>query len=164
MKNSGRATDASERIGSSSRTGSPGKSVDRPQRSTAPDPASASDNEVFAARLWVPRPKPPEVVVVKEPPPPPPPPFKLQLIGIERSESGARAVMVFDPETIKVARVERGATTGRYILEQVAADEAVFVDHRFPGRPRHVLKLRKASAPVTPLRIVDGAGQMGGKP
>ncbi len=127
------------------------------------------DESLFQARLWVPPPRSIEAIAAKppEPPPPPPPPFKLQLVGLQRGATPDEVfAIVYDPDAFKVTRVSRGASVGRYSLNEVdtVAGEAVFIDNQYPGKPRHTLKLATLAAPKTPLKIVNAPKTAGGTP
>lgn len=124
------------------------------------------DESVFRKRLWVAPPRPVEVAEVREPPVPPPPPFKLQLVGVRRSESDSPAALIYDPETLKVTALTSGATLGRYTLDTLDPDAGVVVlsDSQRPERPRHTLRLNTIGTPKTPLKIVASPKTTGGAP
>lgn len=144
-----------------------------PQRTLTPSSRQAMtplDESVFATRLWVPPPRSIDPQTAKHaelPPPPPPPPFKLRLTGLHRGEAPRDvSVLVYDPDTFTVTRLARGASIGRYTLDEVdvTAGVASFSDAQYPGRPRHVLKLATLGAPRTQLRILSTPEQSGGAP
>lgn len=131
---------------------------------TSSTDASASvrgsfNESAFAARLWVPPPRPVETVVAAPTPPPAPPPvFTLKLVGIERA-GDTLVAMLYDPAALKVARLAAGESMGRYLAESIDDAGAVLVDTQYPGRPIHTLRLRSLGEPRTPLRVVRGTGE-----